>query len=318
MLGAWLEGGEVRVRDDLPPPAPGPGEAVVEVRLAGICATDLELMRGYYPFVGIIGHEFVGDVVAAVDAPALVGARVVGEINASCGSCATCRAGRPRHCPQRTVLGVCGRHGAFAEQLTLPACNLHPVPGRVTDESAVFVEPLAAALQILEQVPVGRGDRVLLVGAGRLGQLVARVLARTGCALAVLARHARQRALIAACGCTCVSEEELAIGEHDVVVEATGVPEGFDLARRAVRPGGTIVLKSTYRGQLELDASSLVVDEITVVGSRCGPFAPALGLLERGEIDPRELVEARYPLREAAAALGRAGEPGTLKVLLEC
>jgi 2-desacetyl-2-hydroxyethyl bacteriochlorophyllide A dehydrogenase len=307
----------VVVRQDLPPPSPGPGEALVQVRLAGICSTDLELVRGYYPFVGIIGHEFVGEVIAAAEA-APVGARVVGEINAACGSCATCRAGRPRHCPQRTVLGVRGRHGAFAEQLVLPARNLHRVPAHVADEAAVFVEPLAAALRVLEQVPIGRGDRVLLVGAGRLGQLVARVLARTGCTLAVVARHARQRALVTACGCTCVSEEEVAPGEHDVVVEATGVPEGFHLARRAVRPGGTIVLKSTYRGRLELDASSLAVDEITVVGSRCGPFAPALGLLERHELDPRDLVEARYPLAEAAAALRRADQRGVMKVLLEC
>lgn len=315
----WLEGGRLELRGDHPAPGPGPGEALVAVRVAGVCSTDLELLRGYAGFTGIPGHELVGTVVSAEGAPGWVGARVVAEINAACGECAACRAGLGRHCPTRTVLGIVGRDGVFAELVAVPVANLHRVPDAVPDEAAVFCEPLAAALEVAEQVHLGPADRVLVVGAGRLGQLVARVLALAGCDVVAVVRHERHRRLMERAGvATCEAGEIEAgpRGRFDVVVEASGAPAGFALARHAVRPRGTIVLKSTYAGRLELDASSLVVDEVTVTGSRCGPFAPALRLLERGAVDVAPLVEARYPLEEGAAAFEHAARPAALKVLL--
>jgi threonine dehydrogenase-like Zn-dependent dehydrogenase len=314
----WLERGRLELRTDRPAPSPGPGEALVEVRLAGVCATDLELLRGYAGFTGVPGHELVGTVVSAEGAPGWVGARVVAEINAACGACEACRAGLGRHCPTRTVLGIVGRDGAFADLVTIPVANLHRVPDAVPDEAAVFCEPLAAALEVAEQVHLGPADRVLLVGAGRLGQLVARVLALAGCDVLAVVRHARHRELLERVGvATCGPDDVEARGRFGVVVEASGSPAGFELARRAVRPRGTIVLKSTYAaGRLELDASSIVVDEVTIVGSRCGPFAPALRLLERGAVDVAPLVEARYPIERGADAFEHAARPAALKVLL--
>ena len=317
MRALWLEEGSLTVREDLPAPSPPAGEALVRVRLVGVCATDLELRRGYCPFTGVPGHELVGEVESAPTSPAWEGRRVVGEINASCRVCPTCRAGRPTHCPSRTVLGIAGRQGAMAERVLLPVHCLHEVPERLPDDVAVFVEPLAAALEVLEQVRLRPTDSVVVVGAGRLGQLVARVLAAVGCDLAVVARHDRQRELLAEVGIASIAVEEVPGHSVDLVVEATGDRSGFELARRLVRPRGAIVLKSTYAGRLELDASSLVVDEVTVVGSRCGPFAPALGLLERGLVDPSPLVEATYALADGVEAFDRAARPGALKVLVD-
>lgn len=314
MKALWLEDLTLRVRD-VPVPIAG-DEALVRVRLSGICGTDLELARGYYPFAGIIGHEFVGDVVESPD-PSWTGARVVGEINAACGECETCRAGRPTHCERRTVLGITARDGAHAEYLRLPVGNLRLVPDSVPDEAAVFTEPIAAAVEILQQVHILPTDRVLLVGAGRLGQLVAQVLALTGAHLRVVARHDHQIAMLEARGITTIVEADVESRRWDVVVEATGSPSGFDLAARALRPRGTLVLKSTYRGEIALALAPFVVDEITIVGSRCGPFAPALRLLERGEVDPLPLIAARYPLDRAVEAMEAAARPGTMKVLLE-
>jgi 2-desacetyl-2-hydroxyethyl bacteriochlorophyllide A dehydrogenase len=297
-------------------PRPAEGEALIHVRLSGICGTDLELERGYYPYRGVIGHEFVGDVVESPD-PAWVGERVVGDINASCGSCEACASGRPTHCERRTVLGIVARDGAHAEFLTLPVANLHRVPDSVGDDAAVFTEPLAAAVEILEQVTLGPGDRVLLIGAGRLGQLVAQVLARTGAHLRVVARYPQQQVLLHARAIETIPEEAVAERAWDVAVEATGSPSGFDLARRALRPRGTLVLKSTYRGEITLDLAPIVVDELTIIGSRCGPFEPALGLLQRGEVDPVPLISRRYPLELAAEAMATARERGVLKVLLK-
>ena len=317
MRGVWLENGALSQRDDLPDPVAPPGEALVRVLLAGICATDLELVRGYYPFTGVPGHEFVGRVEACEARPELVGARVVGEINVACGACDTCASGRPTHCPDRLVLGILGRDGALAESLVLPAHALHRVPDAIPDEAAVFTEPLAAAARILEQVSIGGGDRALVVGAGRLGLLVAMVLARTGCDLTAVARHDDARRILAACGVRAVSEAEVATASYDLVVEASGAPRGFDLARRAVRPLGTLVLKSTYTESLSLDVSSIVVDELTLVASRCGPFREALGLLESGQLDPTPLIRGRYSLDHALAAFEHAARPGALKVLVE-
>lgn len=316
MRGLWLEDGKLTLRDDLPRPDPPPGEALIRVGIAGICATDLELVRGYYPYAGIPGHELLGQVTAAPGAPEWVGQRVVGEINAACGACAACRAGRERHCPNRTVLGIVNRHGCLAEYTTLPLANLLPVPDHLSGETALFCEPLAAALEIVEQVHLRGTDRALVVGAGRLGQLIARCLVLRGGEVWAVARHQRQDLALRGAGATPLDEDEVKPGAFDVVVEASGSPQGFALARRALRPRGTLVLKSTYAGRLELDASSLVVDEITVVGSRCGPFAPALRLLARGLVDPRPLIEASYSLSEGLAAFERAARPGALKVMI--
>lgn len=315
MKALWLEDQGLSVRD-VPRPEPADGEALVRVRLSGVCGTDLELARGYYPFTGVIGHEFVGEVVSSPD-PGWVGARVVGEINAACGTCGTCRAGRPTHCEHRTVLGIQDRHGAHAEFLSLPLGNLLRVPDSVPDDAAVFTEPLAAAVEILQQVHILPTDRVLLVGAGRLGQLVAQVLALTGAHLRVVARHERQRELLHARGIATVEAAEVEPRSWDVVVEATGSPSGFDLARAAVRPRGTFVLKSTYRGEITLALAPFVVDEIAIIGSRCGPFAPALRMLERGDVDVLPLIEARLPLDRALEAMELAARPGTMKVLIE-
>ena len=307
---------ELRCVTDAPAPEPPAGEAVVDVRLAGICATDLEITRGYMGFAGTLGHEFVGTLRRPVGGlPA--GQRVVGEINAACGACEWCRAGRQHHCPHRTVLGILGREGAFAEQLVLPAGNLHPGPEGVSDEEAVCVEPLAAAVRILEQVPVGPLHRVILLGDGRLGLLVAQVLALTGCDLLVLGRHPEKLALLDARGIR-TGPPDTEVPRADVVVDATGSPEGFARAMALVRPLGTLVLKTTCAGRSPVAMAPLVVDEVTVVGSRCGPFAPALRALAERVVDVLPLIEARFPLSEGAAALAAARRRGARKVLLDC
>jgi threonine dehydrogenase-like Zn-dependent dehydrogenase len=292
-----------------------PGEALVRVLLAGICNTDLELLQGYYPYAGVPGHEFVGVVESGPEQ--LVGRRVVGEINAVCGACPACTAGRRTHCERRTVLGIVGRNGAFADYLLLPSGNLHAVPDEVPTDAAVFAEPLAAALEIQEQVPIGPGVRVLVAGDGKLGQLIAQTLALTGCDLTVAGRRCEKLGLLAARGIRTMLPGEVADGAFDLAVECTGVPEGFAIARRALRPRGTMVMKSTYAGALTVDASSLVVDEITLVGSRCGPVIPALHLLAEGKVDTAPLVHARFQLRDYAAAFEVARRPESLKVLLD-
>jgi threonine dehydrogenase-like Zn-dependent dehydrogenase len=286
------------------------------VRVAGICGTDLELARGYHAFRGVPGHEFVGVVEAAAEAPEWVGRRAVGEINVVCGRCADCVAGRRSHCSQRTVLGIRGRDGALAEHLALPLANLHEVPAGVPDELAVFTEPVAAALEVQEQVTVGPRQRVVVVGDGRLGQLVARTLALTGCELRVGGRHPGKLALLARRGIATFPAQALEPRWADVAVECTGNPQGLELARRATHPRGTIVLKSTYQGEATLDLSSIVVDEIALVGSRCGPFPKALALLASGRLDLSDLVSAVYPLVEAEAAFAAAARPESLKVLV--
>jgi threonine dehydrogenase-like Zn-dependent dehydrogenase len=317
MRALWLEDRRLSLREDLPLPEPPAGEALVRVHLVGVCNTDLELLQGYYPYTGIPGHEFVGTVEAS-DAPGWLGRRVVGEINAVCGACDTCRAGRPRHCERRTVLGIVGRDGAFATHLRLPVANLREVPPSVPDEVAVFTEPTAAALEVREQVPVGAGDRVVVIGAGKLGQLVAQSLAATGCELLVVVRRGRARELLRSRGIATAAAEELPARRADLAVECTGNPEGLEIARAAVRARGTIVLKSTYHGRASVDMAPFVVDEITLLGSRCGPFEPALEMLASGAVDPRGLVEACYPLADGLAAFEHAGRRGALKVLVDC
>jgi threonine dehydrogenase-like Zn-dependent dehydrogenase len=295
-------------------PRPPAGEALVRVIKAGICNTDLELVRGYYPFQGVLGHEFVGRVESE---GAWHGRRVCGEINAACGLCDSCRRGQPTHCERRTVLGIVNRDGAFAEFLALPYDNLHLVPAGVSDEEAVFTEPLAAALEILQQVHVRPDHTVVVIGDGKLGLLCAQVLALTGCWLLALGKHRNKLDLLAARGLQTALVDEAPALRADVVVECTGSPAGFEAARRLLRPRGQLVLKSTYAGQLTVDMSRLVVDEITLIGSRCGPFPPALALLARQQVDVGGLVHARYPLAAALAAIEHAQRPGVLKVLLE-
>lgn len=315
MQALWLENNQLQLRDDAPIPSPPPGEALVRVVRAGICNTDLELLRGYYPYTGILGHEFVGVVEQGPEH--LKGQRVVGEINAVCGQCRFCRSGQPTHCENRTVLGIVNRNGAFADYLSLPIENLHRVPDNVATDVATFTEPVAAALEIQQQVKVSPAERVLVVGDGKLGQLVAQTLAITGCDLLVVGRHQEKLANLAARGIQIGLEDAVADRAFDVSVECTGNPAGFAIARRALRPRGTLVLKSTYAGQLTFDASSLVVDEITLIGSRCGPFPAALDLLASGQVDVEPLIHARYPLSEGLAAFEQASTKGVLKVLLD-
>jgi threonine dehydrogenase-like Zn-dependent dehydrogenase len=316
MRALWLEDRRLSLRDDVPRPAVPPGEALVRVIAAGICNTDIELTRGYYPFSGIPGHEFVGVVEDGPDT--LTGRRVVGEINAACHHCEPCHRGRPTHCDNRTVLGIKERNGAFAEYLTLPAENLHVVPDDLPTEAALFTEPLAAALEIQEQVAIGSGDRVLVVGAGKLGQLIARTLALTGCRLLVAARRPRAIALLESAGIRTTSPDSIEPRSFDVAVDCSGDPAGFALARKGLRARGTLVMKSTYAGELTINASAIVVDEITLVGSRCGPFAPALRMLAEERVDPRPLIDETWPLQSAVEAFARAQQPGAMKIVVRC
>jgi len=314
MQALWLENQKLELRE-VPKPN-RPDEALIRIRKAGICSTDLELVKGYYPYTGILGHEFVGEVVNATE-PAWIGQRVVGEINAVCGVCEACLNGRPTHCENRTVLGIVNRDGTFAEYTTLPLVNLHRVPDSVSDEMAVFTEPLAAALEIQQQIHIRPTERVLLVGAGRLGQLIAQTLALTGCDLRVVARHPHQQSLLTARGIRLITEDEIQPRKWDVVVEATGSADGFNLARKAIRPRGTLVMKSTYKGEMNINFSSIVVDEITLLGSRCGPFEPALRLLEKREVDSEALIAGQYKLKDSLKAFEKAAQAGILKILLE-
>jgi threonine dehydrogenase-like Zn-dependent dehydrogenase len=314
MNALWLEDNKISLRDISRPQKSN--EALIKIRKAGICSTDLELVKGYYPYTGVIGHEFVGEVVEAGDV-SWVGKRVVGDINVVCGQCEQCLNGRPTHCEHRTVLGIINRDGTFAEYTTLPIANLHLVPDAVPDEMAVFTEPLAAALEIQDQIQVKPTDRVLLVGAGRLGQLIAQTLALTGCDLRVVARHTHQQDLLQARRIRTITEQEIQPWRWDIVVEATGSPDGFSLARRAIRPRGTMVLKSTYKGDMSANFSSIVVDEINLIGSRCGPFEPALRLMEARQVDPTVLIAAEFKLEQVLKAFEHAAQTGVLKVLVE-
>lgn len=323
MRAAVVNNGSLIVRSDYPMPRPTGEEALIRVRLAGVCATDIELLHGYKGgFEGVLGHEFVGEIVHAPAAPSWEGRRVVGEINVGCGRCVLCRRGLAKHCRRRTSLGILGRDGAFAEYTLLPVQNLHPVPDSLPDEVAVFTEPLAAAYELLEQASIGAGQRVIVVGDGRLGLLCAFVLAQTGCNLTVVGRNPEKLALLASTPARTLlaspdAFDRLAEEPADIVVDATGAREGFFTALRLVRPLGVLMLKSTFADRLqEFDLSRLVVDEMTIIGSRCGPFQPALTAPSEGRIDPRPLIHAEYRLEDAAQAIARAGEKGVLKVLI--
>ena len=292
-------------------------EALVRVLLSGICNTDLEIARGYAGFQGTIGHEFVGVVEQSTNRK-LIGQRVVGEINAGCGKCKLCRAGDSRHCPSRTTLGIVGRDGAHAEFLQLPNQNLFPVPKNVPDERAVFTEPLAAACGILERVSITSSDRVAVIGDGKLGLLCAQVVAHAGGQLLLIGKHSSKLQIAERRGIETINPEAAAklARQFDVVVEVSGAAAGFGLALDLLRPRGQLVLKSTFHGKTELDAARIVVDEISIVGSRCGRFTPALDLLKKAAVDVDGLVSEEYPLAKGVHAMRRAAARGVLKVLL--
>ncbi len=322
MKALYIESpGAIRLREISEPPLL-PGECRVAVKMVGICRTDLELAKGYMNFSGVPGHEFVGKVIEGPDR--LMGRRVVGEINAGCGSCDECRNNGSRHCATRTVLGILNRPGAFAETLTLPERNLLPVPHNVSDEEAVFTEPLAAALEIFEQLHVRPSAKALVIGDGKLGLLIAQVFANFGARAMLLGRNPKKLALAerwAVPSALNESREKSPVyfgGRFDCVVECTGSPEGLACALNHTAPGGTIVLKSTYAPSQSpsIDWAKMVVDEIRVVGSRCGPFAPALRLLSRGGIDVRGLIDHRKTLDEGVEAFELAARKGVLKVLV--
>ena len=318
MRAIVLDQDHVSTRTDHPEPALRDGETMVRVLCAGICETDLQLIRGYMGFRGVLGHEFVG---VAQTGP-LAGRRVVGEINCSCHRCETCLAGRPTHCPHRSVLGILNHDGAFADRIAVPQRNLHAVPDSVPTDVAVFTEPLAAAFQVPGQLSIGRGDRVVVLGDGRLGNLCAQVLAGLSDHLLVVGKHATKLALLQSLGLsTCLLSDLLSdqSGNRsaDLVVDCTGSPTGLPTALNVVRPRGTIVLKTTVAGDQTMAWAPVVIDEVTIVGSRCGPFDRALAALEGGSIRVLPLISGRFDLNHGVEALEHAATRSVLKVLLD-
>jgi threonine dehydrogenase-like Zn-dependent dehydrogenase len=305
----------VALRTDYAIPQPGPGESLIRVRLAGICGTDLEQTRGYMDYIGVPGHEFVGEVVHSARAE-LVGQRVVGEINAACGHCEWCRADLGRHCPNRTVLGILGRDGAFADYLCLPDNNLIVLPDSVSDEVAIFTEPLAAAYEIFEQTEIDSGARIAILGDGRLGAMVGVAMASRGLRSVIGGHHDHRMRLLARLGLNAEREALLRTG-YDVVVDCTGSAGGLARCLELVRPRGKLILKTTVAGYDRLNLAAIVINEIEVLGSRCGRFAPALETLSSAGFDPRPLISDVYPLDDALKALRRAADPSAFKVLLK-
>ncbi|MFO0549540.1 MAG: alcohol dehydrogenase catalytic domain-containing protein [Polyangiaceae bacterium] len=315
MLGLLLDD-SIQLKSDLPEPARAAGEALVAVRLAGVCDTDLQLARGYMAFRGVPGHEFVGTVLEADD-PSWRGKRVVADINAGCGVCEDCTVRDGHHCPSRTVLGILGRQGAFAERLTIPARCLVEVPAAVSDDNAVFAEPLAAALHVLDDAESVAG-RVVVLGDGKLGQLIARALSRVGRDVTLVGHHEDKLRRARDAGVSAILERDAGdIRGAGLVVEATGSEGGLARAMELVRPRGTIVLKTTTARPHSVDLSPLVIHEIRLVGSRCGDLRAAVSLMARTDLDLADLIERRYPLPEAAAAVQHAARPGVMKVLID-
>jgi threonine dehydrogenase-like Zn-dependent dehydrogenase len=313
MKACIFDGRDVRLDPSHPEPAAAPGEVRVRVLLAGVCRTDLEIVKGYMGFTGVLGHEFVGVAMEGRHA----GRRVVGAINCVCGGCDMCGAGLPTHCRRRTVLGIQGRDGAFAEQLILPEANLHVVPEAVPDRRAVFAELLAAAIQVGRQVEMRPGNKIIVLGDGRLGQLVAQVLAAWGLAPRVVGKAKAKLAILASMGIAAAHVDAVRPAKDaDVVIECTGTAAGLGMALEFVRPRGTVVLKSTVADTAGLNLAPIVIDEVTVVGSRCGPMADAVAMLARGEIRTEPLVSAEYPLDRAPEAIEAAAQSESIKVLI--
>jgi threonine dehydrogenase-like Zn-dependent dehydrogenase len=324
-LQAVIFNKHLEYRDNHPEPEPADGECIIKIHLAGVCATDLQIIKGYMGFSGILGHEFVGTVTEGSET--WIGKRVAGEINCVCTKCKMCQAGLANHCRNRTVLGIAGRNGCFAEFTSLPERNLHEIPDTLSDDQAVFVEPLAAAYQVLAQCRIEPRMNVAVVGPGRLGLLVAQVLASTGCRLTVIGRNREKLLRCEKKGIQGIHVDELAhFHDRDVVVDCTGTPSGFELAMNLARPRGTIILKSTYaddsNGQAQhpggsINPAPLVINEITVIGSRCGPFPEAINALAREAVEVQSMISKTFPLKRAAEALAAAASPDVLKILFK-
>ncbi len=323
MKAIFFTGNDLAVTERSMPAVPA-GEALLKTRCVGICNTDLELFSGYYGFTGIAGHEFVAEVVRADGRPELVGKRVVGDINCACRECAWCCSGRHRHCPNRTTLGIVARDGAFAEYFTLPIVNLLEVPDTLSDEKAVFCELLAAALEPGQQVRITNQDRVLVLGDGKLGLLIAMGLRFAAPGMLLAGKHEEKLAIAAELGIRTVlldsstGSPELGSKSFDVVIEATGKEDGPARALQYVRPEGTLVLKTTSHKPTEMDIAQVVVDEINIIGSRCGDMDLGLRYLVNDWVDPAPLIEARYDFAAFPEAFARAQKPGAKKVLVNC
>ncbi|MFB0563009.1 MAG: alcohol dehydrogenase catalytic domain-containing protein [Candidatus Lokiarchaeia archaeon] len=311
-----IENGEIKIVEDYPKPKVKPDWVLIKPSVVGICNTDLELVKGYMNFCGVPGHEFVGVVEESSDEK-LLGKRVVGEINFACGSCEYCITGLQRHCSNRSVLGIQNADGAFAEYITLPQENIHILPKGVSDNQAVFVEPLAASLEILMQTHIKPTWKVFVLGDGKLGLLISQVLRLNGCDLVLVGKHENKLKIVERMGVKTATLDKLPETEADLVVECTGNPNGYNLAKRLVRPSGIIVAKSTYHQNLELNWSEIVVDEVTIIGSRCGPFAPAIRLLEQGLIDTDSLITTKYPFEEVLRAFEHARDSEAIKILVQ-
>ncbi|TMA13580.1 MAG: zinc-binding dehydrogenase [Deltaproteobacteria bacterium] len=314
MRALFWDGRVLRLESSRPTPGTDRQFALVRVRLAGICSTDLQIFKGYMGFRGVPGHEFVGEVEEGPKT--LVGKRIVGEINFACGKCEFCQRSLGRHCPNRRVMGIVGADGSFAEYVAVPTANLHLVPDNVSDEEAVFTEPLAAAFEILEQIQLSPGDDVLVMGDGKLGMLCAQVLKLTGAGVTVLGKHPEKLSLIKRTGVRTLLLYNWKPRLFDVVVEATGSDSALKLAMSAVRPRGTLVLKSTIAADHTVSLAPLVINEITVIGSRCGLFPPALQALAEKSVLVTPIIEKVYPLNAGIEAVTHAGRAGALKVLL--
>lgn len=314
MRAVHLTGQEVTFRDDYPEPEPGPNDVIVRVIRAGICETDLQLMQGYMGFEGVLGHEFVG----IAESGPLAGQRVVGEINCSCYDCPTCRSGLPTHCPNRSVIGILNHDGAFADRIAVPQKNLHAVPDSLSTDVAVFVEPVAAAFQILRQQLVQRGQSVVVLGDGRLGNLCAQVLNNFGCNVTVVGKHESKLAVLGELGIATVRlDDAQPKRETDIVVDCTGSPTGLPTALQFVRPWGKVILKTTVAGEQTLALAPIVIDEVSVIGSRCGPFPDAIAGLTDGIVHVEPLISGRYSLNDGAEALQVTASQPVLKVLLD-
>jgi threonine dehydrogenase-like Zn-dependent dehydrogenase len=314
MKALHWDGRELSLNASCPTPKADDQSALVKVHLAGICSTDLQIFKGYMGFQGVPGHEFVGSVIEGPKT--LMGKRVVGEINFACGRCEFCRRDLNRHCQNRSVMGILRADGAFGEFVSVPVANLHRVPASVSDEEAAFTEPLAAAFEILEQVQVNLGDEVLILGDGKLSFLCAQVLRLASANVALVGKHPDKLKLIKRFGVRTMLLSDWQPKQFDVVVDATGSASGLQLAMSAIRPRGTLVLKTTIAGEHKVSLAPLVINEITTVGSRCGPFAPALDALQQKSVSVTPLIEKIYPLSEGIEAVAHAGKPGACKILL--
>lgn len=313
-MRALVFGHALELRDSHPDPVPVPGESIVRVKLAGICGTDLELARGYMGFKGVPGHEFVGEVAQSEDS-SLGGRRVAGEINAGCGHCPSCAETASRHCPDRTVLGILGRDGAFAEYLRLPNRNLIPVPASISDEAAVLIEPLAAAFEIFEQIELAADASILILGDGRLGAMVGLAMKAKEYKPVIAGHHETKLVRLGLLGLDVANHVDRG-RLYDVVIDCTGNPEGFTEALASVRPRGTIILKSTAAAAADLNLAPIVINEIRVIGSRCGRFQPAIEALAKGAVDPLPLIDGVYSLADAPTAFEAAADSRNFKILI--